>query len=102
MAERLLPVRLRPQIVTAQHVPPALPDDGAEGMVEVKPTCRAQLLRREDSGGVEPHLHAAVDAGEVGEPKLVKLLRQILGFNSYEPVRLLQLGSDLRQEGVRG
>src|SRR5579859_4753762 len=64
--------------------------------------CRAHLLAREDALRIQPNLHSPVDPRKAGQIETVQDLGEVIGPDDHQSIRLLKLGSDLGEKGVRG
>jgi hypothetical protein len=61
----------------------------------------AQLLDVDDAGAMQPPLHARADAVDVLQVEAEQDIGQVVLGDHDEPVRLLQVGSDLAEKHVR-
>jgi hypothetical protein len=55
----------------------------------------------ENSGAVEPLLHARADSVDLLQFETEQNLRQIVGGDDDQPIRLLKIGTDLAEKHIR-
>ena len=82
-------------------MPPVFPPDAAPDRPHLRKCQRVHLFGGPHARRVQPRLHARADAGKVGQSQPEQLVRQILGVQNDQAVRLLHLGSDFGEERVQ-
>jgi hypothetical protein len=85
-----------------QHLVEEQPVDAAPHAAQLERRRVPELLDGDDAGAVKPLLHARADAVDLLQFETQQNIGQIVLRDDDQPVRLLQVGTDLAEKDVRG